>query len=291
MIIYIFSSTFSIDVKNFVIVVTISLKLKMHEHIFATNSCNISWTLSNIIIFFVKKKRSRMNDASLINCLKKNVIYVIQFVIFSWKTLEERRLFIFQEYVQVFIEIDEKFQQLKYRQSRFVVSIIASHYSKFKFFVVFNVNSLNIKFVVSTFVVVVTSIILFVIDDLMKLNFVITIVQNKTLFISKMKKNDNKWKLCYYCKLQHSSKIVKKNFNKNFSILISSIWMTTSTSTKMSRYLREKFNFWAKSRSKIYIYLYYFFLFFYFFVIFFFAILQKNFYSIRSRVIRVWLDF
>ena len=56
LIIYVFSSIFSIDVKIFVIIVTISLKSKMHEHIFATNSCNVSWTLSNIIISFVKRK-------------------------------------------------------------------------------------------------------------------------------------------------------------------------------------------------------------------------------------------
>ena len=148
--------------------------------------------------------------------MKKNVIYVTQLVVFSWRTFEEKRFFIFQKYVQIFIEIDEKFQQLKYRQSRFVVSIIAFHFSKFKFFVVFNVNSLNIKFVVSIFVVVVTLIISFVIDDLMNLSFIITIVQSKTLFISKMKKICNKWKLCYYCKFQHSSKIVKKCFNKKF---------------------------------------------------------------------------
>ena len=154
--------------------------------------------------------------------MKKNVIYVTQLVVFSWRTFEEKRFFIFQKYVQIFIEIDEKFQQLKYRQSRFVVSIIAFHFSKFKFFVVFNVNSLNIKFVVSIFVVVVTLIISFVIDDLMNLSFIITIVQSKTLFISKMKKICNKWKLCYYCKFQHSSKIVKKylnNFFFNFSLV------------------------------------------------------------------------
>ena len=84
-------------------------------------------------------------------------------------------------------------------------------------------------------------------------------------------------------------KSLKNISTKKFLIFVSSIWITTSTSTKMSRCLREKFNFWAKSRSKIYIYLYFFL--FFFFVLFFFAILQEIFYSIRSRVIRVWLDF
>ena len=98
-----------------------------------------------------------------------------------------------------------------------------------------------------------------------------------------------KIKFCSFRELKkfiiNESCVIIANFNtrvkslKNVStkknlIFISSIWMTTSTSTKMSRCLREKFNFWTKSRSKSYIY-FIFFLFFNFFV-FFFAILQKN---------------
>ena len=93
-----------------------------------------------------------------------------------------------------------------------------------------------------------------------------------------------KIKLCSFRKWKkfatNESCVIIANFNtrvkslknvstRNFSIFVSSIWMTTSTSTKMSRCLREKFNSWAKSRSKIYIYLYFLFLFFNFFVLFF----------------------
>ncbi len=53
----------------------------------------------------------------------------------------------------------------------------------------------------------------------MNLNFVIVIIQDKTLIIFKIKKICNKWKLCYYCKLQHSSKIIKEYSNKKLFIL------------------------------------------------------------------------
>ena len=173
--------------------------------------------LCRILSFLLSKEKAFSNEQRFFNWLfeKKRHLRHSTRRLFWW-TFEERRLFIFQEYVQVFIEIDEKLQQLKYRQSRFVVSIIAFHFSKLKFFIVFNVDFLNIKFVVSIFIVVVTSIISFVINNFMNLNFAMTIVQNKTLFISKMKKICNKWKLCYYCKIQHSSKIVKKCLNKKF---------------------------------------------------------------------------
>ncbi len=53
----------------------------------------------------------------------------------------------------------------------------------------------------------------------MNLSFVIIIIQDKTLIISEIKKIYNKWNLCYYCKLQHSSKIIKECLNKKFFIL------------------------------------------------------------------------
>ncbi len=59
----------------------------------------------------------------------------------------------------------------------------------------------------------------------MNLNFIIIIIQDKTLIISEIKKIYNKWKLCYYCKLQHSSKIAKECLNKKlFTLYIMNIY-------------------------------------------------------------------
>ncbi len=59
----------------------------------------------------------------------------------------------------------------------------------------------------------------------MNLSFVIIIIQDKILIISEIKKICNKWKLCYYCKLQHLSKITKECSNKKlFTLRIINIY-------------------------------------------------------------------
>ena len=55
-----------------------------------------------------------MNDASLVDCLKRNVNYVTQLTAFSWQGSDEKWLSIFYEYVQAFTETDEELQQLKH---------------------------------------------------------------------------------------------------------------------------------------------------------------------------------
>ncbi len=59
----------------------------------------------------------------------------------------------------------------------------------------------------------------------MNLSFVIIIIQDKILIISEIKKICNKWKLCYYCKLQHSNKIIKECLNKkSFTLHVMNIY-------------------------------------------------------------------
>ena len=52
----------------------------------------------------------------------------------------------------------------------------------------------------------------------MNLSSAITAVQDKSISILKIKEICNKWKLCYYCKLQHLNKNAKECLNKKFSI-------------------------------------------------------------------------
>ena len=47
--------------------------------------------------FYQKKKRSRMNDVFLIDCLKKNVIYVIQLVVFFLTNSRKKTTFYFSK--------------------------------------------------------------------------------------------------------------------------------------------------------------------------------------------------
>jgi len=176
-------------------------------------------------LFYQKKERSLMKDFSLIDCLKHNVNYFTQVIIFFWQNLDETQSFIFHQWVQAFSDIDEEFQQLKHRQSRFVFVIIT--FIKVKSISALTSNSWDSKIIISVTVIstVSSSLSFLSLDESMNLNFVIIIVQNKTLIVSEIKKICNKWKLCYYCKLQHLSKITKECSNKKlFTLHIMNIY-------------------------------------------------------------------
>ncbi len=170
-------------------------------------------------LFYQKKECSLMKDFSLINCLKRNVNYFTQVVVFFWQNLDEIRSFIFHQWIQAFSDIDEELQQLKHRQSRFIFVIVS--FVKVKSISALTSNSLNSKIIISVTVVstVSSSLSFSSFDESMNLSFVIVIVQDKTLIVSEIKKIYNKWKLCYYCKLQHLSKIAKECSNKKFFTL------------------------------------------------------------------------
>ncbi len=170
-------------------------------------------------LFYQKKERSLMKDFSLIDCLKRNVNYFIQVIVFFWRNLDEIRSFIFHQWVQAFSDIDEELQQLKHHQSRFVFIIIL--FIKVKSISASTSNSLSSKIIISVTVVstVSSSFSLSSLNESMNLSFIIVIIQDKTLIVSEIKKICNKWKLCYYCKLQHSSKIAKECSNKKFFTL------------------------------------------------------------------------
>ncbi len=170
-------------------------------------------------LFYQKKEHSLMKDFSLIDCLKRNVNYFIQVIIIFWWNLNEIQSFIFHQWVQAFFDIDEEFQQLKHHQSCFVFIIIS--FIKVKSIFALTSNSLSSKIIIFVTVVltIFSSFSFLSLDESMNLNFVIIIVQDKILIVSEIKKICNKWKLCYYCKLQHSSKITKECLNKKLFTL------------------------------------------------------------------------
>jgi len=169
--------------------------------------------------FYQKKEHSLMKNFSLIDCLKRNVNYFTQVVVFFWRNLDETQSFIFHQWIQAFSDIDEELQQLKHRQSRFVFVIVS--FIKVKSISASINNSLSSKIIISvTVVLTVSSSLSFSsLNESMNLSFVIVIIQDKTLIVFEVKKICNKWKLCYYCKLQHSSKIAKECSNKKFFTL------------------------------------------------------------------------
>ncbi len=160
-----------------------------------------------------------MKDFSLTDCLKRNVNYFTQVIVFFWRNLNETQSFIFHQWVQAFFDINKEFQQLKHHQSRFVFIIVL--FIKVKSISALTSNSLSSKIIISVTVVstISSSLSLSSLDESMNLNFVIIIVQDKILIVSEIKKICNKWKLYYYCKLQHSSKIAKECSNKKLFTL------------------------------------------------------------------------
>jgi len=81
-------------------------------------------------LFYQKKECSQMEDASLIDCMKRNVSYSTQVAAMSWRTSDGKRPSTFQQWVQAFTETDEELQQLKHRQPRINSSIAAPTKSK-----------------------------------------------------------------------------------------------------------------------------------------------------------------
>ncbi len=127
-------------------------------------------------LFYQKKERSLMKDFLLIDCLKRNVNYFTQVIVFFWRNLDETRSFIFHQWVQAFSDIDEELQQLKHHQPRFVFVIVS--FVKVKNVSALTSNSWDLKIIISVTVVltVSSSLSLSSLDESMNLSFVIVIV-------------------------------------------------------------------------------------------------------------------
>ncbi len=127
-------------------------------------------------LFYQKKERFLMKDFLLIDCLKCNVNYFIQVIIFFWWNLNEIQSFIFHQWVQAFFDINEEFQQLKHHQSHFIFIIIL--FIKVKNISALTSNSLSSKIITSVTVVstVSSSLSFSFLDESMNLSFIIVIV-------------------------------------------------------------------------------------------------------------------
>ena len=169
-------------------------------------------------LFSQKKECSWINDTSLINCLKRNINYVTQFIIFFWWISEGKQSSIFYKHVQAFTETDEELQQLKHCQSCTVAAASAVPI-KLKIATTSSNHSLEAKIITVASTIPVISAVSVPADDFMNLSSAIAAVQSKSIFTLRVKEICNKWKLCYYCKLQHSDKNAKKCLNKKSSTL------------------------------------------------------------------------
>ena len=154
----------------------------------------------------------------MIDCLKRNINYFTQFATFSWQILKGKQPFTFYKYVQIFTKTDKELQQFKHCQPHTIAAASAASV-KPKTATTSSNYSLEAKTIIVASTIPVTSIISVLIDDFMNLSSAITAVQGKSISILRIKEICNKWKLYYYCKLQHSNKNAKEYLNKKFSTL------------------------------------------------------------------------
>ena len=150
-----------------------------------------------------------MDNASLIDCLKRNVNYATQLTAFSWWGSDEKWPSTFYEYVQAFTETDEELQQLKHQQPHPSVHNAAS--LKFKSFTTSPSNPMGLKLAPVTSVAPSTPAVR---GEPMDLSSAMAAVWGKPLATSGVRDICNKWNLCYYCKLQHLGKMAKECSNR-----------------------------------------------------------------------------
>ena len=155
-----------------------------------------------------------MNNTFLINCLKRNINYFTQFAVFSWWISKGKQPSTFYEHVQAFIKTDKELQQFKHCQF-YIIATASAMPAKLK--IASNNHSSEAKTItVASTIPVIFTVSVFI-SDLMNLSSAITAVQGKPISILEIKEICNKWKLYYYCKLQHLDKNVKECLNKKFS--------------------------------------------------------------------------
>ena len=116
-----------------------------------------------------------MNNTSLINCLKRNVNYVTQFVTFFWQISKSKWLFIFYKHVQAFTETDEELQQFKHCQPYTVAAANAAPI-KLKTATTSSNHSLGAKIITVTSTIPVIPAVSILTDDSMNLSSAIAAV-------------------------------------------------------------------------------------------------------------------
>ncbi|KAA6408944.1 MAG: hypothetical protein FRX48_07288 [Lasallia pustulata] len=114
--------------------------------------------------------------------------------------------------------MDEELQQLKHRQPRASAATPAAS-SKTKPTPMGPINPLGARTATAVPVIPAVPATSISTGDPMDLSSTIAAVQGKPLSILGVKEICNKWKLCYYCKLQHLGKTAKECPNKKPSTL------------------------------------------------------------------------
>ena len=169
-------------------------------------------------LFCQKKDRSCMEEASLIDCLKRNVNYATQLATFSWRTINGKRPCTFQEWVQAFTDTDEELQQLKHRQPRSTTAAVGPT-NKPRNPPASGTTPVVPRVSTVVPVAAVTPTAVVSVGEPMDLSSAQAAVKNRKLTKPGVKDICSKFNLCYYCKLQYPGKNASNCPNKKITSL------------------------------------------------------------------------
>ena len=168
-----------------------------------------------------------MEEASLIDCFKRNVTYTVQQQLISYRNPDGTKPIIFQDHVNTYLDINDGIQQLCHQQPKFTTTSMASGKLKSSQ----SSSAPVLKPAITVSVVSVTSAVTAVAGDPMDLDSAMAVISGKSLSISGVRDICNKWNLCFYCKKKHPGKNAKECPNKKSSSSLCVIDLDDNLST------------------------------------------------------------
>ena len=168
-------------------------------------------------LFCQKKERSRMDESSLIDCLKRNVSYSTQTAAWSWRTSLGQRPSTLLEHAMAFKEMDDEMRQLKHRQPRQAQATAGAGSNSQAAKPRSTPNPSNSPLGTRNAPVAPVAPVLSSVGEPMDLSSAMATVKGQKLTNPGVKDICMKWNLCFYCKLQHPGKDAKDCPNKGKS--------------------------------------------------------------------------
>ena len=139
-------------------------------------------------LFCQKKDCSGMEEASLIDCFKRNVTYTVQQQLISYRNPDGTKPITFQDHVNAYLDIDDGIQQLHHQQLKFITTLMASDKLKSSQ----SSSAPVLKPAITVPVISVTSAVAAVAGDPMDLNSAMAVISGKSLSISGVRDICNK---------------------------------------------------------------------------------------------------
>jgi hypothetical protein len=151
-----------------------------------------------------------MKNASLIDAMKFNVSYFTQSVVLMYRVSEiNHRSITFDEHVIMWLETNRELRQIRHvaLNKSSASNILTSRKEQTS-------QAFSVKELVISFASTSVSIAMMLSENSMNLNSIMTAMKNQSLKAHEIRKIYENWKLCFYCKQQHSSKSAIDCLNK-----------------------------------------------------------------------------